>query len=295
MTILLAGCGGGYDIYCGIPQYFKYMKEKKNVLLLNLSFTSSKLLEDLVKKKQIYKPNPNYYIINFKNITDNINNNYFPEYYLSKELKCDIYIIDSESTINQIKDAYNHIIKYKNIYKIHLIDGGCDSLLSGKESHLATPTEDMIHMRAIMDINVDSKIISCVGMTCDCNQLPKEEFIERLNELNDILINTNVWNLKDTNIQKYYNIFYKCQPRRSIVNSLICARLDGYSGYYVPSHLKDRIVKNNVYLDDYMITYNTYDFNELVKRILYIEELDMNANNDNINNFILSFQKKMKT
>ena len=44
-----------------------------------------------------------------------------------------------------------------------------------------------------------------------------------------------------------------------------------------------------------MITYNTYDFNELVKRILYIEELDMNANNDNINNFILSFQKKMKT
>lgn len=294
MTTILSGCGGGYDVFCAIPQYLKYIDSKKKIILLNLSFTSRKLLEDLTTKKQILKPNSDYFIINYKNITENINNHYFPEYYLSKELGIDIYIIDSESTINQIKNAYQHIVKYKNVYKIHLIDGGCDSLLSGKESHLATPTEDMIHMRAVMDIDITQKIISCVGMTCDCNQLPKNELIYRLNEINDILIDTHIWNKNDKYVKKYYDIFYKCQPKRSIVNSLICARLDGFSGYYIPNHLKERIVKNNVYLDDYMITYNTYDFNELVERILYIKKLNMNSNNDEINNFIMTFQKNIK-
>ena len=43
-----------------------------------------------------------------------------------------------------------------------------------------------------------------------------------------------------------------------------------------------------------MITYNTYDFNELVERILYIKKLNMNSNNDEINNFIMAFQKNIK-
>ena len=294
MTTLLAGCGGGYDIFCAIPQYLKYLESNKKVILLNLSFTSIKLLDELVENKQVFKPNQNYYVIDYKNITNNIKNHYFPEYYLSKELNCLIYIISSENTINQIKDAYNHIVRYKNVYKIHLIDGGCDSLLSGKESHLATPTEDMIHMRAIMDIHVKNKVISCVGMTCDCNELPRVELIRRLDELNDILTDTYIWNLEDKHIKRYYDIFFKCQPRRSIVNSLICARLNGFSGYHIPNQLKDRIVKNNVYLDNYIITYNTYCFDELVKRILYIENLDMNANNDEINNFILDFNKNIR-
>jgi hypothetical protein len=43
-----------------------------------------------------------------------------------------------------------------------------------------------------------------------------------------------------------------------------------------------------------MITYNTYCFNELVERILYIKQLDMDSNNDEINNFIMEFQKNIR-
>ena len=115
MTTILSGCGGGYDVFCAIPQYLKYIDSKKKIILLNLSFTSRKLLEDLTTKKQILKPNSDYFIINYKNITENINNHYFPEYYLSKELESR-YIKYSESTINQIKNI-NILLNIKMFIK----------------------------------------------------------------------------------------------------------------------------------------------------------------------------------
>lgn len=38
-TVLLAGAGGGFDIFCGLPLYFWLRKAGKTVHLANLSFT----------------------------------------------------------------------------------------------------------------------------------------------------------------------------------------------------------------------------------------------------------------
>lgn len=37
--IILAGCGGGFDIYCGIPFYFALKELGKEVYFANLTFT----------------------------------------------------------------------------------------------------------------------------------------------------------------------------------------------------------------------------------------------------------------
>ena len=39
-TVLLAGCGGGYDIFGGLPLYFALQNAGKTVHLANLSFTT---------------------------------------------------------------------------------------------------------------------------------------------------------------------------------------------------------------------------------------------------------------
>jgi hypothetical protein len=38
-TILLAGAGGGFDIFCGLPLYFGLQAAGKKVYLANLSFS----------------------------------------------------------------------------------------------------------------------------------------------------------------------------------------------------------------------------------------------------------------
>src|SRR5262245_27852268 len=37
--VLLAGAGGGFDIFCGLPLYFALREQGKEVYLANLSFT----------------------------------------------------------------------------------------------------------------------------------------------------------------------------------------------------------------------------------------------------------------
>ena len=38
-NILIAGAGGGFDVFCGLPLYFGLQKAGKNVHLANLSFS----------------------------------------------------------------------------------------------------------------------------------------------------------------------------------------------------------------------------------------------------------------
>ena len=45
-NILFIGCGGGYDIFCSLPLYFKYYQSlSTNMILANYSFTNNELLK----------------------------------------------------------------------------------------------------------------------------------------------------------------------------------------------------------------------------------------------------------
>jgi hypothetical protein len=37
--VLIAGMGGGFDVYCGLPLYFALREAGKEVFLANLSFS----------------------------------------------------------------------------------------------------------------------------------------------------------------------------------------------------------------------------------------------------------------
>ena len=44
-TVLLAGAGGGYDVFCALPLYFQLRSWGKEVILGNLSFSPIELME----------------------------------------------------------------------------------------------------------------------------------------------------------------------------------------------------------------------------------------------------------
>ena len=115
MSIILSGCGGGYDIFCSLPLYFKYKSEKQNVILVSLSFTRKSLLESLADKKQIKVICKHCYLVDPEIKMDVEGWEYFPEYYLSKILEQPIYVIHSDITINEITKSYNCIIEEANI------------------------------------------------------------------------------------------------------------------------------------------------------------------------------------
>ena len=81
-SILIAGMGGGFDIYCGLPIYFELKDRGHNVHLANYSFTDLSAEFDELK--------------NAVHLTDSLVgvsaavesfNPYFPERYLAQWLK----------------------------------------------------------------------------------------------------------------------------------------------------------------------------------------------------------------
>ena len=128
-------------------------------------------------------------------------------------------------------------------------------------------------------------------MTCDCRRLRVAELEERLDYLEQYCYLRYVWSLEDPYVKKYYDIFNSSDTKNSIVHSLICARLEGNTGKYLPKQLKSRIKENDIELDDLMITFVKYNFDDLIKDFEYINELRDEMTTLQIDNFIDNFIK----
>ena len=308
MSIILSGCGGGCDLFGAIPYFYKLknsiqkISNEKNLILVNLSFTDQLNLKLLAKKGQVKNLSPKLYKVDARKLQNNKENkkflNYFPEYFISLYLQQPVYLIlIFHSTISSITKDYNIIIneecKSFPLESLYLFDGGCDALLSGRESDLGTPVEDMMHIAALQSLKAN-KYVCAIGLTCDCTRLSTIELQERLNYLNKYLIEEEVWSLGDENVRKYYDIVTNSDfdQSQTIVHSLICARLEGKSGKYIPKVLKSRISENKIELDDMIITFVMYDYNNLIKDFEYLHKLKSSSNCLEIDETINMFLKK---
>lgn len=162
-NILIAGMGGGFDIYGGLPLYYTLKKLNKNIVLANYSFTdfNTAIEQGLA---QIISPglllaNPNFESDDF----------YYPEGYLSQFLKIGfkedaplVYVFAKTGT-NPLLNSFRYIIEQHNIDFIILIDGGVDSLNTGAETGHGTVIEDSITIAAVSQIENVEKIVMCIG------------------------------------------------------------------------------------------------------------------------------------
>jgi hypothetical protein len=307
MSVIIAGCGGGYDVFGGIPLYLEQKEKKKNIITTNLSFTNDKKLNELSKTNQIKKINDKCYFVYHKNIKDKIDF-YFPEYYFSKYLDCEIYVLIVDSTIQEIIDSYNYILDlHKNIYKMYLVDGGCDVLLRGDESGLATPVEDMMHLYAVKTLNISEKYVCAIGMNVDTftekekenadDDPTEKDLIDRLDYLenNNILLEKYIWQKEDDKIKKYYDMVLNSNQINTIVQSFICCAIDNKTGGYIPKHLRERITKSHINLGDLTKTFVICDLNLLFDDNLYVKNiLELNDDRNIVDQKIDEFRKKYK-
>ena len=93
----------------------------------------------------------------------------------------------------------------------------------------------------------------------------------------------------------YYQIVNDSRIDKSIVNCLICSALEGKRGYHVPEKLKYRIQKNNVEIDELMITFVKYHLKDVSDRNLYLNELNGSHKTDKIESYILRFHNSLMT
>jgi hypothetical protein len=180
--ILLAGCGGGYDVFGAVPLLFELRELGKEVHLASLSFSSPKSLRASYPEPSI----PTLFTLCSRNADEE---SYSPEAWLAQALQSrtgreETVWCFQTSGVGPLRDAYQWLVRHLRIDLIVLIDGGIDALLRGDECSLGTPAEDLTSLAAVSLIEGTDALLACVGFGAEIRDgVSHAQALERIAEL----------------------------------------------------------------------------------------------------------------
>lgn len=159
--VLVAGAGGGFDVYAGLPIYERLRRLGKQVFLASLSFT-------YLGGTNARRVMPALYAVDAETTGED---GYFPERTLARFLARrgeGIMVHAFEKVgVGPVREAYAHLVRTLDLDAIVLVDGGTDILLRGDEANLGTPEEDMTSLAAVAALDVPTRLVTCVGFGVD--------------------------------------------------------------------------------------------------------------------------------
>jgi hypothetical protein len=162
-NILIAGAGGGFDVFSGLPIYFALREMGKTVHLANYSFSELEIV------KAVSEP---IILLDGRVLgatgTLKIELPYYPEGYLTRWFEQvrgeDVTVwMFARTGAAPLVESYTALVKHLNIDAIILVDGGVDSIMHGDEIGSGTLVEDSITLAAVQHIDVPVKILACIG------------------------------------------------------------------------------------------------------------------------------------
>jgi len=276
--VVLAGCGGGCDVLGTSAIYQQIKDTARQVAFFSLSFTKDGVLSKTCQQvsRKCWRVEPSNTAI----AEDPDEQVYFPEARMAKATGIHIYTLSHYATIAQYTEGYRAALRLEfgdeACDVLILCDGGCDVLLTGAESGLATPVEDMSHLKAVLPLKISEKYVAALGVNIDCGHgVIQAELDKRLADMerSGTMIFSKPLTIQDAPAAYFADLLSRCCPTRSIVQSLVVAAMEGHRGLYTPEHLKKRIGANKVPLSEQTATLFMFQLEKLASEILYLDHL----------------------
>ncbi|KAB1148344.1 DUF1152 domain-containing protein [Micromonospora sp. AMSO12t] len=272
-TVLIAGAGGGFDVYAAIPLAVALRDAGRTVHLANLSFTRLELLDlDAWAAQDVAAVTP-----------DTAGpDEYFPERALARWLAAN----DQPSTVyafprvgvEPLRDAYRHLVDALGVDAVVLVDGGTDILMRGDEAGLGTPVEDMTSLAAVAGLDVPVKLVVCLGFGIDAyhgvNHTQVLENIAALDRDGAYLGALSIpGSSREARLYRDAVAYGQAATplRPSIVHGQIAAAIRGADG---DVHVTRRTRGSTLFVNPLMAIYFSFDLDGLARRSLYLDRLE---------------------
>ncbi|WP_030269130.1 DUF1152 domain-containing protein [Streptomyces sp. NRRL B-24484] len=161
--ILVAGAGGGFDVYAGLPIALALRAAGKEVHLANLSFSHLYGLDTEVwLAPDVAEIRPD----------TRSAEQYFPERTLARWLRLhgmpDTVFAFASVGVQPLRAAYRALTDHLGTDAVLLVDGGTDILMRGDEAGLGTPEEDMASLAAVAGLpHLPTRLVACLGFGVD--------------------------------------------------------------------------------------------------------------------------------
>jgi hypothetical protein len=272
--VLLAGAGGGYDIFCGVPLWAGLRAAGKTVHLANLSFSTlygtngRRIGEALVEVTHRTEPALRY----------------FPELHLARWLHSErgesvpVYCFDRTGAA-PVTTAYRNLVAHLGgVDAVILIDGGTDSLMRGDENGLGTPEEDVASLCAADALtDIPTRLLVCTAFGVDTyHGVCHAQFLEAVAALTAEGAYLGAWSLTpDMPEVAAYRSALEWVHRAmfnhpSIVNSSLLAAIEGRFGDHHATH---RTAGSELFINPLMAFYWAFDLPAVARRNLYLDRV----------------------
>mgnify|MGYP004490588513 CR=1 FL=1 len=272
-SVLIAGAGGGFDVYAGLPLALALRRAGVRVHLANLSFSELTQLDrgDWVAE-------------NVAAVTPRTASGdwYFPERTLARwlaaqDLPSTVYAFPPLG-VDRLRDAYRHLVDSLDVDAVVLVDGGTDILLRGDESNLGTPVEDITSLTAVAGLDVPVKLVTCLGFGIDAHDgVNHVEVLENLAALDRDGGYLGALSIpRDSDEARLYreavaDAQAATPDRPSIVHGQIAAATRGAFG---DVQFTQRTSGSPLFVNPLMAMYFTVDLDKLAARCLYTDRLE---------------------
>lgn len=272
-NVLIAGAGGGFDVFSGLPLAFNLHAAGKRVFLGNLTF--SNLPPDTAGRRVT----PALTEVTADSVGSDL---YFPEKHLAQWFRdrgkeIPVYCFHRVGP-KPVAEAYGALVRQHQIDTIILADGGTDSLMRGDEEDLGTPVEDMTSIAALdslPDEQVPRKMLVCLGFGIDAfHGVCHAHVLEAVADLIRAGGYLGAFSLMDEmpEVQRFRDateyVLERTKARPSIVLTSILSALEGRFGDH---HRTDRTWGSELFINPLMAFYWCFRLGPLARRVLYLD------------------------
>ncbi|GIF41584.1 DUF1152 domain-containing protein [Actinoplanes xinjiangensis] len=292
--VLIAGAGGGFDVYAGLPLALALRANGAEVHLASLSFSQLELIDqESWADRDVAAITPDTASPDW----------YFPERTLARWLAAH----DMPSTVyafpplgvRTLRAAYQILIERLDIDAVVLVDGGTDILMRGDENALGTPVEDITSIAAVTALDVPIKLVTCLGFGIDAyhgvNHVQVLENIAALDRDGGYLGALSIPGASREAVL-YREAVADAQAatpeRPSIVNGQIAAAVGGAFG---DVQFTRRTSGSTLFVNPLMAIYFTVDLDRLAARCLYLDRLENTISRRQVITRIEAFRNEIPT
>jgi hypothetical protein len=270
-NVLIAGAGGGFDVFCGLPLYFALRDAGKTVHLANLTFSNLHGAAGRLITPALLEVTAD----------SGGSDGYFPERYLAEWFRTQgenvpIYCLH-RSGVRPLREAYQELTAYHGIDTVILVDGGTDSLMRGDEVGLGTPSEDMASIAAVDSLDLPRKILVCLGFGIDTfHGVCHAHVLEAVADLtaHGGFLGAFSLHQEAPAVQRYMeatrHVFAAMPHHVSIVSSSILSALEGRYGNH---HATERTAGSRLWINPLMSLYWCCSLRAVAERVLYLRHI----------------------
>ncbi|MCP4660650.1 MAG: DUF1152 domain-containing protein [bacterium] len=293
-AVLVAGCGGGFDVFCGLPIYLALAELGKEVYLSNLTFSGANLSRALPAERltealvAVTADSP-------------LAHYYFPEKHLcgwfrSRGEEVKVFCVEKTGVVPMV-EAYRWLRDELALDAVVVVDGGTDSLMRGDEPGLGTPHEDMATLIALSEVDLPVRWLATIGFGVDAyHGVCHHHFLEAVADLTRAGAFHGAHSLlAEMPEHRLYqdaseHVFEAMPEHVSIVNTSILSAVEGRFGDH---HRTTRTAGSRLWINPLMALYWFFDLPAVAKRLLYRDEMRTTRTMGEIARVIQVFRERL--